>query len=117
MLKALEPDPDVDVFRTTQLTVSVHAEDAVRSHNTGPFSLNAPLGGFGGGGTADPATNLLNARIRFIWARYEVAAFINNVLDSLPALTALPDGVQGSSNAFAVTFRPRTIGLTASVRV
>jgi iron complex outermembrane recepter protein len=108
---------DVDVFRTTQLTVSVHAEDVVRSHNTGPFALNAPVGALGGGGLrADPATNLLNARIRFLWARYEVAAFINNVLNSLPVLTAAPDGVQGSSNAFAVTFQPRTIGLNGTVR-
>jgi iron complex outermembrane recepter protein len=108
---------EADVFRTTQLTVSVHAEDTVRSHNTGPFSLNAPSGGgFAGGALkADPATNLVNARIRFLWERYEAAAFVNNVFDSLPALTAIPY-FQGSSNSFAVTFRPRTIGLAGSVR-
>jgi iron complex outermembrane recepter protein len=104
---------EADVFRTTQLTVSLHAEAAVRSHNTGPFSLNAPNNG--SGLRADPATSLVNARMRFIWARYEATAFINNVFDSLPTLTAYPY-VQGSSDSFAVTFRPRTIGLTGSVR-
>jgi outer membrane receptor protein involved in Fe transport len=107
---------DADVFRTTQLTVSVHAEDTVRSHNTGPFSLNPPSAFSPAVPSADPATNLLNVRIRFVSPRWEAAAFVDNVFDSQPALTALPDGVQGSSNAFAVTFRPRTIGLMGSVR-
>ena len=63
----------------------------------------------GGGLTADPATNLCNARLRFVWAGYEVAGFINNVFDSQPTLY-LSSELGPTNLAYATTFRPRTIG-------
>lgn len=94
---------EFDVFRSAKATVSARVEDAIRSHN--------PVVG----GTADPATYLCNARLRFLWAGYEVAGFINNVFDSQPTLYLSSE--LGSTNlAYATTFRPRTFGIVGTVR-
>jgi outer membrane receptor protein involved in Fe transport len=108
---------EVDVFRTPLLTVNVRAEDIVRSHNTGPFSTGAPGTGYVSPSLlkGDPATNLLNTRLSFHWAGYEVAAYVNNVFNSLPILGFTPL-VYGYPLTFADTFRPRTIGVSGSVR-
>ena len=91
-----------------QLTINLRAENIVHSRNTGPFSVAAP-------GSADPATNLLSTRLSFRWAGYEVAGFVNNVFNSLPILGWTPV-VYGYPLTFTDTFRPRTIGVSGSVR-
>jgi iron complex outermembrane receptor protein len=108
---------EVDVFRTLQLTINLRAEDIVRSHNTGPFSIGAPGTGYVSPSLlkADPATNLLNTRLSFRWAGYEVAAFVDNVFNSLPILSQTPL-VYGYPLTYATTFRPRTIGVSGSMR-
>jgi outer membrane receptor protein involved in Fe transport len=108
---------EVDVFRTAHLTVNVRAEDIVRSHNNGPFSIGAPGTGYVSPSLlkGDHATNLLNTRLSFRWAGYEVAAFVNNVFNSRPILGFTPL-VYGYPLTFADTFRPRTVGVSGSVR-
>jgi hypothetical protein len=67
------------------------------------------------GVTPDPPTNLLNLRATVQWASYTTSLFVNNVLNAHPILTRI-DPAYGSPLFVAETFRPRTVGMSATWR-
>ena len=92
----------------------LRAEDIFRSRNPGPFADDDPASaGYQPGNIPDPSTNLLNLRAAFQRANYDVALFVNNALDTRPTILRRynPPGP-----VYATTFRPRTVGLSASWR-
>jgi hypothetical protein len=93
-------------------TAMLRAEDIFRSRNPGPFADDDPASiAYFPGQTPDPSTNLLNLRAMFRRESYDVALFVNNALDSRPTILRRYDG---GPSPFATTFRPRTVGLSAS---
>jgi outer membrane receptor protein involved in Fe transport len=84
------------------VTVELSAQDIYHSRHPGPFTDPQAR--------ADPSTNMLNLRANIRWPSYDVSLFANNVLHSQPTLGC------GTSCTAARTFRPRTIGLSASWR-
>jgi outer membrane receptor protein involved in Fe transport len=93
-------------------TAVLRAEDIFHSRNPGPFQDNDPASpNYFPGNTPDPSTNLLNLRATFQRASYDVALFVNNALDSRPTILRR---YNGPPSAYATTFRPRTVGLSAS---
>jgi outer membrane receptor protein involved in Fe transport len=94
----------------------VRIEDIVHSHNPGPFSeLDPKNTNYDPVLRADPATNLLNLQSGVTWGTSDIALFVNNALDSQPALQRDVDA-PGSSLVYAYTFRPRTVGVRANWR-
>jgi iron complex outermembrane recepter protein len=90
------------------------AEEIVHSHSPGPFSELDPRSiSYSPRYTADPATALLNLQLGFTWPHWDLKVFVNNALDSLPLLQRNADAGT-SSLIYAYTFRPRTMGLTAT---
>jgi outer membrane receptor protein involved in Fe transport len=90
----------------------LRAEDIFRSRNPGPFQDDDPASPYYlPGNTPDPSTNLLNLRAMFRRESYDVALFVNNALDSRPTILRRYNGGPG---AYATTFRPRTVGFSAS---
>ena len=93
-------------------TVMLRAEDIYHSRNPGPFQDDDPASpNYSPGNTPDPSTNLLNLRVMFQRPNYDVALFVNNALDSRPTILRRYDN---PPIAYATTFRPRTVGLSAS---
>ena len=96
---------------------TLRAEDIFRSRNPGPFQDDDPASlNYTPGNVPDPSTNLLNLRATLRRASYDIAVFINNALDSRPTIVRLNDDDPWPPSAYATTFRPRTVGLTASWR-
>lgn len=62
-----------------------------------------------------PATDFMTLRAGTRWRGYDVSLFVDNLLDATPALTRYSE-VLGNPVHRDFTFRPRTIGLTASYR-
>jgi len=92
----------------------VRALDAYHSQNPGPFYTHDPESpSYDPTKRADPATNVLNMQLGVNWSEVDVELFVNNVLDSQPTLFRRNPYPQ-STLFFATTFRPRTIGLSAS---
>jgi outer membrane receptor protein involved in Fe transport len=92
--------------------VMLRAEDIFHSRNPGPFQDDDPASpNYSPGNTPDPSTNLLNLRVMFQRPNYDVALFVNNALDSRPTILRRYDN---PPIAYATTFRPRTVGLSAS---
>ena len=88
------------------VTVELSAQDIYHSRNPGPFTLSS----WTVDPQVDPSTNVLNLRANMRWPSYDLSLFANNVLDSQPTL-----GLCAVCN-LARTFRPRTVGLSASWR-
>ena len=89
----------------------VRAEDIYHSRNPGPFQNDDPTSpNYSPGNTPDPSTNLFNLRAAFQRANSNVALFVNNALDSRPTSLRRYNG----GPTYATTFRPRTVGLSAS---
>jgi iron complex outermembrane receptor protein len=94
----------------------VRAEDIFHSKNPGPFnsdipasSLYLPLI------PANPSTNQLNLRTGIAWSKLDISLFVNNVLNSHPALGRYQDTF--TTRLFTdTTFRPLTGGVTAEYR-
>lgn len=93
--------------------VRARIEDQFNSHNPGPFS-NGIVGGsnYVPLDVADPATNVVNARVAYVLGGLEMEVFANNVFNNQTELARLSyfngssiDRIQQS------TFRPRTIGV------
>jgi outer membrane receptor protein involved in Fe transport len=89
----------------------------MHSRNTGPFSTHEPanLIVYDPDLVADPATNLLNFRAGIKFDRIDVSLFANNLLDEHKNLS-MQHTNPGDTRFQAVTFRPRTIGITALFR-
>ena len=100
------------------VTADIRAEDSFRSRNPGPFLSDNPASPFYDPGTRpDPSTNMLNLRAGVRWARFDLALFVNNALDSRPTLGRIPANPYiPAANIVATTLRPRTVGLSGSWR-
>jgi iron complex outermembrane receptor protein len=98
------------------LTGYARAEDELHGHNPGPFYSQHPDDAFyAPGRVADPTTNLLSTRAGLKWSRVEVGLYVNNLLDSQPTLSRR-NNYREDTLIYATTFRPRTIGLSGSVK-
>jgi len=77
----------------------------------GAFAYNALL-------KQVPAYSTLNARIGATFGRYDLSAFVTNITDAHPYLALLPASrpIQNDPVWSALTLRPRTIGLTLSIK-
>ncbi len=64
---------------------------------------------------SDPVTNLISARAGLNYDKWEIQLFVNNLLNSHPQLN-LNHEDQDTLLFEATTFRPRTIGISATVR-
>jgi len=96
-------------------TVSARAEDIFHSRNPGPFATDNPAWpNYSLNGRTNPSTNVLNVRTAVTWPRFDVALFVNNAFDSEPVVFSQADNDLRSVTA--ATFRPRTVGVTASWR-
>ena len=96
----------------------VRADVAYSSRNDKPIDLNSPL--VDPALPRAPATTLLNLRIgdRIKTKgdqEIDLSLFVNNVTNSQPVLSLYHDTLE-STQFRAATFRPRTIGLTATLR-
>jgi len=97
------------------LSVGLRAQDIVHTRNPGPFYTSDPASvRYAPGLLPDPATNLLNVRADLERDGFDVALFCNNVLDSQPTLLRRNKGDDSSTLFYATTFRPRTVGVSAS---
>jgi len=94
----------------------VRADDEFASHRTVPIPGEDPRTTFFDSGLVpDPATNQLSARAGVTFPKWEVELFINNLLNSHPQLD-LNHQDQFTTLFEATTFRPRTVGISATVR-
>ena len=95
----------------------VWAEDAYHSKNNGPFSTHnaANIVVYDPDLVSDPATNLFNIRAGLRFKTVDVSLFANNLFDSHPQLSLMHTN-PGDPRFQAVTFRPRTIGITGVLR-
>jgi outer membrane receptor protein involved in Fe transport len=94
----------------------LRAEHIFRSRNPGPFQTDDPASlNYIPSNVPDPSTNLLNLRAALQRPSYDVALFVNNALDSRLTILRRYDGPSvWPPNPLATTFRPRTVGLSAS---
>lgn len=96
------------------LRTDLRIEDIFRRRNPGPFQDDDPTSvNYNPNNRPDPSTNLVNLRATLRWASYDAALFVNNALDSQPTILRSNEGT-GLPFFFATTFRPRTVGLSAS---
>jgi outer membrane receptor protein involved in Fe transport len=90
------------------------ADFAYTSHDDTPLDLDSPL--------VDPgiprpaATRNLDLRAGMRIRGLDVSVFVSNALNDHPELARFHD-VPGTGGFRAITTRPRTIGLTASIRM
>jgi outer membrane receptor protein involved in Fe transport len=61
-----------------------------------------------------PSTAFTSLRAGVRWAGFDVSLFSQNLLDTHPRLSQSPDGPNGTPLYQVITFRPRTIGVTAT---
>jgi iron complex outermembrane recepter protein len=99
-----------------QFVGHMSAEDVFHSHNSGPFTEADPTSSnYWPSLRPDPSTNMLNLRAGLSLAKFAVTLFINNALNSQPAMQRLSD-VPASKLYYASTFQPRTFGLNFTWR-
>jgi len=97
--------------------VTFRVEDIYHSRNPGPFYSSDPDSFRPAPGLApDPAINILNLRGTMKRGRFELAAYINNVTNEQPTLLKRNKGNDLNSLYFATKFRPRTAGLSTTMR-
>ena len=94
---------------------ALRAEDIFHSHNPGSFQNDDPASSnYTPGYAPDPSTNLLNLRATFERPSYDLALFVNNALDTRPTIMKSCCNPYPGTMLNATTFRPRTVGLSAS---
>jgi len=93
----------------------VHADYAYHSGSDITPILDPENGGYDPSALPTPPTNLLNVRGGVRWSGYDISLYANNVLNSFPNLTRYSE-VLGNPIHRDFTFRPLTIGVTASYR-
>jgi outer membrane receptor protein involved in Fe transport len=97
-----------------RVTATVRAEDVFHSENPGPFYTYHPASAYySPDRKPDPSTNVLNLRAVLAWPSFDATVFVNNVLDSQPTLMLINACCEDPLFT-ASTFRPRTIGVSAS---
>jgi iron complex outermembrane recepter protein len=96
--------------------LKARAEDIFHSRNPGPFVSEDPGALFyAPGRRPDPSTNLLNLRADLQLPSVDLSLFVENALDSQPTLLRRNRCCQ-ETLFYATTFRPRTIGASATWR-
>ena len=78
-------------------------------------AADALNGGFPQGFEGIPAQSFTSVRAGLTWSGWDVSLFAQNLFDSQPRLTAQPVFVPYSLYT-VVSYRPRTVGLTATFR-
>jgi outer membrane receptor protein involved in Fe transport len=102
---------EYDVPAGGDATVTLRAEDVYHSENPGPFQtrhLASPY--YTPDRRGNPATNVLNLRATLQHRSFDTAIFVSNALDTQPTLLYSPDDPLSR----AATFRPRTVGVSAT---
>jgi outer membrane receptor protein involved in Fe transport len=94
-----------------RLDYSYTAKDTGETPQRDP--LNASI--YDPGLVADPAVRLLGARLGMQVGGFDISVFGRNILNQTPPLGINHDGV-GDPSYYAVTVRPRTLGVTATYR-
>jgi hypothetical protein len=104
-------------------TIELRAQDVLHTANPGPFYTSergSPY--YAPGLAADPATNVLSLKAGLelrpgtFEHGFEVAFYLNNVLDSQPTLLKRNKGNDVGTLFYATTLRPRTLGLEGTWR-
>ena len=94
----------------------VRADYEFNSHRTTPIPNEDPRTAFFDSGLVpDPATHEVSARAGITLDRWDLAVFVNNLLNASPQLN-LQHQDQATLLFEAQTFRPRTIGVSANFR-
>jgi outer membrane receptor protein involved in Fe transport len=94
----------------------IRADYEFNSKRTTPIPDEDPNTAFYDPGLVpNPATNLVSARLGISLMNWDLAVFVDNLLDSHPQLDLTH---QDASTALyeATTFRPRTVGMAANVK-
>jgi iron complex outermembrane recepter protein len=63
-----------------------------------------------------PSTAYTSLRAGVKWANFDVSLFAQNLFDTRPRLSSLDDGPNGTPLFQVITWRPRTVGVTALYR-
>ena len=98
-------------------SASIRADYTWRQANDGPFVQQSPTSPYYDPNfRTEPSTHMLNLRAVMAWKKLEAALFVTNALDSQPALgrahVCCDDPLYTAS-----TFRPRTVGVSATWRL
>ncbi len=91
-----------------------HARQTARVPNQDPLT-----GGYALGFPGVPAASDTTIRAGLRWSRWNVSLFVNNLFDTRPKLSSYQDvgsPTGGTPLFYNITWRPRTIGLTAIYR-
>jgi outer membrane receptor protein involved in Fe transport len=98
----------------------VRADYQYNAHQTDQVPNQDALNGtYAKGYASVPAQSDLSLRTGVKWSGFDVSVFANNVFDSRPKLSAYQDvgsPTGGTPLIYVTTFRPRTLGLTATYR-
>jgi len=104
-------------FRAFSRDAYFSLQDIFHSRNNGPFQTKDPRNtlNYDPALPTDPSTNLLNMRLGLRFDHVDAMLFANNVLNAHPQL-ATNHALPGDMRLEAGTFRPFTIGVSASFR-
>ena len=106
-----------DFTVTSGIEASIRAEFVYHSQNPGPFLTEHPGSpDYRPEASADPETRLLNARAILSSARFQTAIFVDNALDAQPTL-GRTNVCCNDPQFTASTFRPRTVGISVTMRL
>ncbi len=109
-------DPDYRFSPSGEVTVDMHAQDCFHSRNPGPFTTENPSAVvYAPTRRPNPSSNQLELRATASWPTFDVAVFVNNVLNAQPTLQCR-NYVPSDTLFHATTLRPRTVGLTVNWR-
>jgi iron complex outermembrane recepter protein len=108
-------------FPNSALSTSIarpgRVTDEYRNENPGPFTNrdDPKAGAFDLALSADAGTNVLKLRLGLILDQFNFSVFADNVLGAHPQLN-LAHNFPFDPTYYANTFRPRTMGVTATYR-
>ncbi len=95
----------------------VRADYQYSAKQTDVVAAQDPLnGGVPSSVPAIPSTSFTSLRAGTKWAQFDVSLFAQNLFDSQPKLSVVDNSGVGSPLFQAITWRPRTIGVTATYR-
>jgi outer membrane receptor protein involved in Fe transport len=93
----------------------VRADYQYSAKQTDIIAAQNPLdGGSASAIPSIPSTSFTSLRAGVRWAGFDVSLFSQNLFDTRPKLSQSPDGPNGTPLYQVITWRPRTIGVTAT---
>jgi outer membrane receptor protein involved in Fe transport len=95
-------------------SLDLRLEGVYHSRNHGPFYTDHPDAMYPANLASNPGNSLLNLRATLKAGELDLALFVNNLLDARPVLLKRNKGNDVNTLFYATTFRPRTIGLSAT---